>query len=316
MYLNSIAHYFPAHILPNDYFAALYDVTPDWLETRTGIQARRKAGSDENTQTMAIEATRRLCPQASLSLDQIDLIVAATYSPHDTVATLGHALQNALPVGEIPVVTITSACSSFLNALEIVQGYFAMGKAQTALVAVSEHNTRYANESDPKAGHLWGDGAAVVLVTRQRHSHQDLHLIDLVTGGAAHVGKNLHGVKLVPSGEGITMPNGRDVFIHATQYMSRISQQLLHKHHKSVSDLRFFIPHQANLRISRKVAQDLDLPMEKVVSNIQYLGNTGCAGCAIGLSEIWHQIEAEDLIAISVFGGGYSYGAALLQKGN
>jgi 3-oxoacyl-[acyl-carrier-protein] synthase III len=313
MYLTAIAHYYPSHVLPNHHFAALYDVTSDWLETRTGIRERRKAGPDENTQTMAIQALGQLKQSAASDLSQVDLVVAATYSPHDTVATLGHALQHHLPVGEIPVVTISSACSSFLNALEIVQGYFAMGKAQHALVAVSEHNTRYANEKDHKSGHLWGDGAAVVLVTRQRPAQPALHLIDLVTAGAAHVGKNLEGVKLVPAAEGISMPNGRDVFIYATQYMGRISQQLLHKHHKEVKELRFFIPHQANLRISRKVAEDLDLPMDKVVSNIQYLGNTGCAGCAIALSEVWTQLAPDDLIALSVFGGGYSYGAALLE---
>lgn len=313
MYLNAIAHYYPADILPNAHFAALYDVTPDWLETRTGIRERRKANPQENTQTMAVEALRCLQHQAPYDLSQVDLIVAATYSPHDTVATLGHALQHALPVGEIPVVTITSACSSLLNAIEIVQGYFAMGKAQTALVVVAEHNTRYANEADIKSGHLWGDGAAAMLFTQARHSARDLTLVDLITGGAAHVGKNLQGVKLVPGGEGITMPNGRDVFIHATQYMGRITEQLLHKHHKSVADLRYFIPHQANLRISRKVAEDLHLPLDKLVSNIQYLGNTGCAGCGIALSEVWDDLQPGDLVALSVFGGGYSYGAALLS---
>jgi 3-oxoacyl-[acyl-carrier-protein] synthase-3 len=313
MFINAIAHYFPTHVLPNAYFADMYGVTTDWLESRTGIRERRKASPHENTQTMAIEALRCLSGRAPYDLQEIDLVIGATYSPHDTVATLGHALQHELPVGEIPVVTITSACSSLLNAIEIAEGYFAMGKARTALVVVSEHNTRYANESDPKSGHLWGDGAAALLISQTRRTPRDLEILDLITGGAAHVGKNLEGVKLVPNGAGITMPNGRDVFIHATQYMSRISQTLLQKHGKQVSDLRYFIPHQANLRISRKVAEDLGLPMDKVVSNIQYLGNTGCAGCAIALSEVWDDIQPGDLIALSVFGGGYSYGAALLQ---
>jgi len=99
------------------------------------------------------------------------------------------------------------------------------------------------------------------------------------------VGKNLEGVKLIPDGPGIQMPNGRDVFIHATQYMSRLSQSILTRNGKALSDLSWLIPHQANFRISRKVAADLGLPLGKVVSNIQYLGNTGCAGCGIALSE-------------------------------
>lgn len=313
MFINAVSHYVPSHILSNEYFTALNGLTSDWLESRTGIRERRKAGPEENTQTMAVEAVKCLQRKAIDLLPQIDLVVAATYSPHDTVATLGHAVQHHLPVGEIPVVTISAACSSLINALEIVQGYFAMGKAQTALVVASEHNTRYNNEDDPKSGHLWGDGAAALLVTKEQQREDALRIIDIVTGGAGSVGKNLQGVKLIPRGAGIFMPNGRDVFIHATQYMGRISEQLLHKHGKTVEDLRFFIPHQANMRISRKVAQDLNLPIEKVVSNIQYLGNTGCAGCGIGLSEVWGDINPGDLVVMSVFGGGYSYGAALLE---
>ncbi|MEM9987361.1 MAG: ketoacyl-ACP synthase III, partial [Bacteroidota bacterium] len=291
MFINAIDHYYPEQVIPNAYFQNINGMTEEWMESRTGIRERRKAGPDENTETMALAATQRAWQKLPYPVEDLGLIVAATYSPHDTVATLGHVIQHDLPVGEVPVVTITSACSSLLNALEIVQGYFAMGKAETALVVVSDHNTRFANEEDTKAGHLWGDGAAALFVSQARKADSDFQILDILTGGAAHVGKNLEGVKLIPDGPGILMPNGRDVFIHATQYMSKISQQIVERNGKQLEDLSWLIPHQANFRISKKVAEDLGLPLDKVVSNIQYLGNTGCAGCGIAFSEHQDHIQ-------------------------
>lgn len=313
MFLTSISHYVPSGRVPNSYFEAVNGLTDEWIESRTGIKTRSKAAAGENTHTMAVQAVRNLAKNASIPLSEIDLVVAGTYSPYDTVATLGHVVQNEINVEHIPVVTISSACSSFLNAVEIVEGYFAMGKASKAIVVVSEHNTLYANESDPMAGHLWGDGAAALIFTKERTTESDLEMIDLETGGAATVGKGLEGVSLRPRDGGIIMEHGRDVFIHACDYMARISKNLLEKNGYSLDDLTYFVPHQANLRISKNVAGKLDLPMERVLSNIQEYGNTGCAGCAIALSENRSIVKSGDVLAVSVFGGGYSYGAMILQ---
>lgn len=313
MFLTSISHYVPSGRVPNSYFEAVNGLTDEWIETRTGIKTRSKAAEGENTHTMAVQAVRNLAPNSSFPLSEIDLIVGATYSPYDTVATLGHVVQNEINVDHIPVVTISSACSSFLNAVEIVQGYFAMGKASKALVIVSEHNTQYANESDPMAGHLWGDGAAALIFTKERTTESDLTVVDLETGGAATIGKGIEGVNLKPQDGGIIMEHGRDVFIHACDYMARISKNLLEKHDYTLEDLTYFVPHQANLRISKNVAGKLDLPMERVLSNIQEYGNTGCAGCAIALSQNRSKVKSGDVLAVSVFGGGYSYGAMILE---
>ena len=110
------------------------------------------------------------------------------------------------------------------------------------------------------------------------------------------------------------MPHGRDVFIHACQYLTEVCSDLLHRHQYSVENLAWFIPHQANFRISKNVAEQLGLPLDKVISNIHYLGNTGCAGCAIGLSENWDHLQQDDLVLMAVFGGGYSFGGMLLKK--
>lgn len=314
MYINAIAHYVPEKVVPNAYFEPVNGLTNEWIETRTGIRERRKAAPNENTNTLSISALEQLMPKLPYASDQINLIVGATYSPYDTVATLAHAVQHHLDLPPIPTVSISSACSSLLNAIEIVEGYFAMGKADRAIVVAAEHNTAYANETDKVAGHLWGDGAVAIALSKQPQGPADLDIKALTTAGAASVGKGMEGVVLRPNAGGIIMPHGRDVFIHAVQYMSRISRELVQAQGYSLEQVRYLIPHQANFRISKKVAEELDFPLEKVVSNIQYLGNTGCAGCGIGLSEKWDELVSGDVVVLAVFGGGYSYGAMIAEK--
>jgi 3-oxoacyl-[acyl-carrier-protein] synthase-3 len=315
VYLHHVAAYLPAAVVTNEHFTRLNGLSSDWIIERTGIRERRKAAPGENSNTMAVAATEAaLAAAPAFAPESVNLIVAGTYTPHDTIFTAAHAVQRALGVNEIPAVTISSACSSLLNALEIVEGYFALGKASRALVVVSEHNTAYNNEEDTIAGHLWGDGAAALLLSKERLSPDDLLIREIVTGGAAPIGKADDAVTLKPVEKGIVMPHGRDVFQWACTYMARITQTLLDKHQLAATDLRYLIPHQANLRISNNVVKQLGLPPERAVSNIQHLGNTGCAGAAIGLAEIWPNLLGGDKVIITVFGGGYSYGAMLLEK--
>lgn len=313
MYINAIAHYVPKNVVTNDDFMSINGLTNEWILSRTGIQERRKADPEENTNSMGLQAVQNLIPSLPFKVEDIDLIVGASYTPNDTIATLGHEAQRHLKVPHIPVLYLSTACSSLLNAIEVVEGYFAMGKAQKALVIVADHNTAFANLTDTKSGHLWGDGAVAFSMTKERQTNKDLKILDLVTGGAACIGKGPEGVYLSVMDQAIYMPNGRDVFLHACQYMSRVSREMLEKNGLNTDDLAYFIPHQANFRISKKVAEELSLPIEKVISNIQHLGNTGSPGCGIALSQHKDIFEAGDLIAMAVFGGGYSYGAMLVE---
>lgn len=315
MYLHHVAAYLPAAVVTNEHFTRLNGLASDWIIERTGIRERRKASREENANTMAVAATHALLAELpSFEPASIDLIVAGTYTPHDTIYTAAHAVQRALGINEIPVVSISSACSSLLNAVEIVEGYFALGKASRALVVVSEHNTAYNNEEDTMAGHLWGDGAAALLFTKEALAPDALRVVQVLTGGAAPMGKADEAVTLKPVDKGIVMPFGRDVFQQACTYMARITQQLLDAHQLTVSELTYLIPHQANLRISANVVKQLGLDPARAVNNIERLGNTGCAGAAIGLAEIWPRIKQGDNLIITVFGGGYSYGAMLLAR--
>ena len=313
MYLNHISYYLPSQVVTNEHFNKLNNLSKDWIIERTGITERRKAAPQENTHTMGIAAVAEGLASAPYPSEEVQLIVGATYTPHDTIFTLGHAIQHYLNISDIPVVTISSACSSLLNAIEIVEGYFATGKAEKAMVVVSEHNTAYSRDEDTVAGHLWGDGAAALWLSKEKLGEKDIEIKDIATGGAGNVGKAKEAVVLKPIDGGFEMPFGRDVFIHACEYMAKATQDILEKNARTVKDVAYFIPHQANYRITKNVAKTLALPAEKVISNVEYLGNTGCAGCAIGIAENIHKFKKGDNIVVTVFGGGYSYGAMLLQ---
>lgn len=312
MYIHAVSHYLPSQVVGNEHFTRLNGLSNDWIIERTGIEERRKAASEENTNTMTLDVIRGL--QAKVDLSTIDLIVGATYTPYDTIVSLAHEAQHYLGIADIPVISVSTACSSLLNAIEVVEGYFALNKASRALVIVSEHNTAYNNDEDTISGHLWGDGAAALLITKERQSEDDFVIRGLLTGGAAHTPRATTAVMMKPNEGGVTMPFGRDVFINACQYMPKASLQVLERCGLTLADVDYVLPHQANLRISRNVMKTLELPEEKLISNIQLLGNTGCAGCAIALSERWDTFQKGERIVVTVFGGGYSYGAMLIEK--
>jgi len=313
MYLNSIAHYLSSIVIGNDYFLDKNGLTDEWIFTRTGIKNRRKAEPHENANTMAIEATKRVIESNPYSIADVDLIVGGTYTPYDTVGTIAHVVQEHFKVSDVRAVSISSACSSLINSIEIVEGYFAMGKADKALVIVSEHNTGYSVDEDQYAGHLWGDGSAALFISKERVADTDMEFLEVTTQGLANIGKGTIGVGLQPLNEGIKMRYGKDVFIHACNYMTQITKDILKSNNYSIDDLDLLIPHQANVRIVNNVIEQLGFPKEKLITNVDRLGNTGCASTAIGLSENLDKLEKGQLICLTVFGGGYSSGAALLK---
>jgi 3-oxoacyl-[acyl-carrier-protein] synthase III len=313
MFLNAIAHYLPSQVITNSYFLDKNGLSDEWIFSRTGIKERRKAESDENANTMAIEAVKRLIDTSRHPIHDVDLIIGASYTPFDSVATLAHKVQQYFNISNVRTVYISTACSSFINALEITEGYFATGKAKKALIVLAEHNTLYSNESDEMAGHLWGDASAAVLVSNNRTNETDIEVLDLFTEGLANVGKGTDGVWLQLKNEGLKMPFGKDVFLNACTYMAKATMQIMSNNHLALSDMDYFIPHQANTRIINNVAEELKIPAEKTITNIERLGNTGCVSTVIGLSENIGQIGKNKRICITVFGGGYSGGAVLLR---
>lgn len=313
LYINAIGHYLPQEIIPNDYFLKMNGLDDEWISKRTGIKTRVRTSEHENGNTMAISAVHSMQETYQSDLSQVDLIVGATYSPYDTVMSLAHAVQREFNIEGARAVAVTSACSSFVNALEIAEMYIASGKSKKALVVVSEHNSAYSNDICSKSGHLWGDGAACIIVSADKVATTDPEIKDIYTEGLGHIGQADVSVYLRPATGKLEMPIGRDVFIHACTYMAKAIELITERNSVSIEEIDYVIPHQANIRIMNNVANTLKIPEEKVIVNVTELGNTGSASTLIGLSQNYSKMKAGDNVVFTVFGGGYSTGAILMQ---
>lgn len=314
MYITTASHYLPTTSVFNEYYTRLVGLSDEWIFKRSGIRSRLKANMNENTNTMAIDVVKAALDKLPYSIKDVDLIVGATYTPYDTVGTLAHAVQRFFNIVKARVISISSACSSFINAVEIVEGYFATNKAHRALVVGSEHNTAFSDDMDEQSGHLWGDGAGAVFISKEKTSGEDIKIIDVTTSGLGHIGKGTEGVYLRPNEGGLKMPFGKDIFVNASKYMISEVKNILKKNHIAIEKIVHFIPHQANSRIIAQVAESLGLRNGELIMNIEDMGNTGCASTMIGLSQNWNRFKKGELIVITVFGGGYSSGAMLLEK--
>lgn len=313
MYINSMGYYIPSARVPNEYFTPLNGLTSDWIVQRSGIMTRSKAGEGENTDTMGFEAVEDALKNLPYDIKDVDLIVAAHYCPYDTVATLGHKVQRLHDIRGAKVVYASSACSSFINGLEIVECYFAAGKASKALLICSEHNSYYANERDPKAGHLWGDAAVAYFLSKDKSTPADICIRGVFTEGLAHMGKGPDGVRLRPKEDGIQMPDGRDVFLQACKQMIHALRNVLDQTGLEEKDITKYVTHQANMRIIAQVAHMLDKPQDNFFINIQELGNTGSASAPLALAQNRDKLKPGDRVAMLVFGGGYSCGSVILE---
>lgn len=313
MFINATGFYVPEERVDNQHFLELNGLTSEWIEQRTGIRSRSKAKAEENINTMSMEAVRNALPKLPYDITDVDLIVSASYSPYDTVATAAQLAQHEFHIENAKALYLSSACSSFLNALEVVEGYFAMGKATKALILSADKNSAYYNETDPKAGHLWGDAAAAFFISKERVSEKDSEIVEVYTQGLGYLGKAPDAVHLRPCDGGIMMPEGRDVFIQACTYMPKNVLYLLEKNGYTLDNLTYFIGHQANMRIMSNIAKQLNLPEEKFLHNIEELGNTGSVSSALVYAQNDHSFKKGDLVAITVFGGGYSTGACLIK---
>ena len=314
MYINSMGIFVPELRVPNEHFLEVNGLTSEWIEQRTGIKTRSKVAPDENIDTMAIAAVEDAVKSLPYDVKETGLIVSAHYCVYDTVATVAHKAQRHFGIHGAKAVYASSACSSFINGLEIIEGYFAMGKADKALLICSEQNTYYSNESDPKSGHLWGDAAVAYFVSKERQSEHDLKILDIYTEGLGDIGKGPGGVCLRPKEDGITMPDGRDVFIHACRYMIHALNNSLENSGLQREDISKFICHQANKRIVAQVAHQLDMGMDRFLNNIEELGNTGSASAALVIAQDIEKIQKGEKVALMVFGGGYSCGCFIVEK--
>jgi len=313
VFIHASSEYVPQRAVDNDYFSALTGRPTQWFEQLTGIRERRRAAADENANTMAISAVASLVQSAPGCLQGVDLVIGASYTPWDTIGTIAHVVQRHFSLANARAMFLSTACSSFIDSLDVVAAYFAAGRASKALVIAVEHNSLYSADSDDKSGHLWGDGAAALLLTKVAIGRA-VEIIDVRTVGRADMGRGPEGINMIPKATGLVMPYGKDIFMHACREMVAATRDIVAGNDLQLSDIRMLVPHQANKRIIDCVVQHLETPSIHVPMTIAELGNTGCAGVAITYHRNASRLAPGDHAVLVTFGGGYSTGAALLRR--
>jgi 3-oxoacyl-[acyl-carrier-protein] synthase III len=309
-----IASYLPEHSVDNRRLSELTGRDEEFFLRRTGIVERRRAAVGENTNTMAVSAVRALKASSQELLADVDLVIGCSYTSWDLIGTVAHAVQRECGLHRARAFTLSSACSSVANAMEVAAAFFDSNRSQRALIVAADHNSLYSDDSDQRSGHLWGDGAAAMLLCREPQVGAPYAVKDVWTAGLGHVGMGPEGVALRPRDKGLVMPNGKDVFIQACEGMEAAARLVLGRNGLKPSEVRLLVPHQANQRIMDHVAERLEMNPEQLASTIAHYGNTGCASAIITLVHHQHRLAVGEWALVVTFGGGYSSGAALLQK--
>lgn len=311
MFILASSEFVPAQTVGNEYFSRLLDKPVSWFEQRTGIRERHRASGEENVHTMALAAVAGLKEQGALP-GQVDLIIAASYTPLDTIGTMAHVIQREFGLRGAKAMYLSTACSSFLDALDVTWMYFKSGRINNALIVAAEHNSAYARDEDITSGHLWGDGAAAVMLGTSSKGAR-FEVIETRTRGCGDQGHGPYAISLTYQ-HGLQMPHGREVFAQACEEMERAIREIVTGNGLTLEDVQLLVPHQANKRIIDHVADALGLPADRCALTVDHLGNTGCASVAITFHRTAHRVAPGGYAVLVTFGGGYSVGAALVRR--
>ena len=317
--------YVPPRILSNlDLQNMGLDTTDEWIAQRTGVRERRMAAPDVNTSDLAREASLKALDMAGLTPKDLDLILVATITPDTCCPSAANWLQAALHATRAVSFDVTAACSGFIFGLNVAGQYLRTGFSKTVLVVGAEIMTRTLNWKDRTTCILWGDGAGAAVLSAGGRGHEILST-HLHTDGAA--GKDL----LLPGGGSRTTPISHesvDKGLHtlnmieanasfrvAVRHFVDCIKEALDHNGVDVGDVQWFIPHQANLRMFQAIAKSLKLPMERFYVTLHKYGNISSASCAIALDEAVRDGSIRDghLVCMPVFGGGLTWGSALLK---
>ena len=300
------------------------DTSDDWIFKRTGIRERRIADADVATSDLGYEAARRALEMAGLTAEDIQLIIVATITPDTCCPSAANWLQAKLEAPQAVTFDVVAACSGFIFALNVAEQYLKLGTYSHILVVASEIMTRTLDWTDRNTCILWGDGAGAAMLTTGSAGHELLST-HIHTDGSN--GQDL----LLPGGGSRTTPishesvdKGRHTlnliganftFKIAVRHFIQSIKEAAESNNVRIEDIDWIIPHQANTRMFQSISKSLDIPIEKFYLTIERYGNISSASCAIALDEAIrdNSIQPNDLICLPVFGGGLTWGSAMIR---
>lgn len=311
--------YAPEQIVTNDDLAKIVDTNDEWIVSRTGIHERRiAADASEGTSHMSTEAARRALEHANIKAEELDIILLATSSPDHCFPNGACEVQAAIGAHKAVAYDISAACSGFIFALNTLQAFIQAGIYRTGLVIGTDTLSKLTDWTDRGTCVLFGDGAGAAVVQAQ-----DTGLIHMVMGSdgtkgpvlscEARTGGNFLNGKTPELG--YMYMDGQEVFKFAVKKVPECVRQVLDEAQTDIREVKYFVLHQANYRIFESVAKRLKQPMEKFPVNIDRYGNTSGATIPMMLDELNREgkLERGDKIVLAGFGGGLTWGAALLE---
>lgn len=318
-----LGSYLPEKILTNEELEKIVETTDEWIFSRTGMKERRIAGNREQTSTMGAAAAVNAIQDAKIIPEQIDLVLVATMTPDFLCPSSAALIQNAIGATKAAAMDLQAACTGFLYALSVAKAFVESQTYKTVLVVASEKMSPFVDYTDRSTCVLFGDGAAAAIVS---HTGAGFLIGDVSLGADGSLGALL----TIPGG-GSANPathetlekrdhfikmEGKEVFKHAVRRMASSVKECLQKAHLTEQDISWLVPHQANIRIMDAMAKQIDLEDEQVYKTVHKYGNTSASSIAIALNELVHSHEitsGENLLLVA-FGGGLTWGAALLTR--
>lgn len=308
--------YLPETILTNHQISETLDTSDHWIVERTGIKQRHIASAGETASSMAEQAARKALAAAGLAAEALELIIVATTTPDKVFPSTACLLQTRLGVRHCPAFDLQAACSGFIYGLSVADQYIRSGMVKTALVVGSEVYSRIVDWSDRSTCILFGDGAGAVVLTADEnpgifstHIHADGQYQDLLYL------PNHHATAVETEESRYLKMEGNEVFKIAVNTLGGIVSEALEANALPLSAIDWLVPHQANIRIIAATAKKLKMPLERVVVTIDRQGNTSAASIPLALDEAVRdgRIQRGQILLMEAFGGGFSWGSALVR---
>ena len=313
---------YPKGVLTNADLERMVETSDEWITTRTGIKERHRAAADEYTSMFAVEASRKAIENARLDPSDIDLIICATVSPDQILPSTGCLIQAELGANNAAAFDLAAACSGFLYGLTMANQMVRSGQSRHALVVGAELLSRFVDYTDRATCILFGDGAGAA-VLGQAEGDRGILATRIYSDGryAEQLYSPGGGTRIPPTAETLAeglhfyKMKGNELFKVAVRSMADVSREVLEEAGYKPDDVRLFIPHQANQRITDAVADKLKVDGSIVYSNIAMHGNTSSASIPIALDECVEQgrVKEGDLVLLASFGGGVTWGGVLVK---
>ena len=309
----STGSYLPQHIRTNADLEKMVDTSDEWIVTRSGIRERRIASPDETVSTMGFEAAKKAIEAANINPQEIDLILVATTSNSHAYPSAACQIQGMLEIDDAIAFDLAAACTGFVYALGVADQFIRTGKVKKALVIGSDLNSRKLDETDRSTVVLFGDGAgAVILEVSEQEGIISTHL---------HASADKNAALLLPQPErgvaksGYIEMQGNETFKLAVRELSNVVEETLAANNLDKKDIDWLVPHQANLRIISATAKKLDMDMSQVVVTLDRYANNSAATVPVALDEAVRdgRIQRGQLLLLEAFGGGWTWGSALVR---